>query len=114
MTQLEWARKGVLTPVVEAMAKKEQLGSDVILQGLAEGSIVIPANPNHSNLSPCGIGKELRTKVNANIGTSPDCAELEAELEKLRVLTDSGADTVMDLGSGFAGVPSLPEPCRRA
>lgn len=97
MTQLEWAKKGIVTAAMEAVAERERLDPDVILQGLAEGSIVIPANPNHSNLAPCGIGRGLRTKVNANIGTSPDCAELEAEMEKLRVLTDSGADTVMDL-----------------
>jgi phosphomethylpyrimidine synthase len=82
------------------VAEKEGVGTDFIIQGLAEGEIIIPANVNHKNLIPCGIGKGLRTKVNANIGTSSDFCELSMELRKLQTAIDFGADTVMDLSTG--------------
>ncbi|MDN5345444.1 MAG: phosphomethylpyrimidine synthase, partial [Clostridia bacterium] len=64
------------------------------------GRVVIPANKNHTNLEPCGIGRGLRTKVNANLGTSTAYPDLEPELEKLREALDAGADAVMDLSTG--------------
>jgi phosphomethylpyrimidine synthase len=82
------------------VAEKEGVGTDFIIQGLTDGEIVIPANVNHTNLVPCGIGKGLRTKVNANIGTSSDFCELNTELRKLQTAIDFGADTVMDLSTG--------------
>lgn len=100
MTQLELARRGLISPAMERVAIKEVLSPDIIRQGVAEGSIVIPANPLHKNLDPCGIGKGLRTKVNANLGTSADQPQLEVELEKLHALIEAGADTVMDLSTG--------------
>jgi phosphomethylpyrimidine synthase len=100
MTQLELARKGIVSPRMKHVAEKEGLETDVIMQGLAEGEIIIPANVNHTNLIPCGIGKGLRTKVNANIGTSSDFCDLNTELRKLQTAIDFGADTVMDLSTG--------------
>jgi phosphomethylpyrimidine synthase len=100
MTQLELARKGIVSPRMKHVAEKEGLETDVIMQGLAEGEIIIPANVNHTNLNPCGIGKGLRTKVNANIGTSSDFCDLNTELRKLQTAIDFGADTVMDLSTG--------------
>ena len=100
MTQLELARKGIVSPQMEHVAEKEGLETDVIMQGLAEGEIIIPANVNHTNLIPCGIGKGLRTKVNANIGTSSDFCDLNMELRKLQTAIGFGADTVMDLSTG--------------
>jgi phosphomethylpyrimidine synthase len=82
------------------VAEKEGVETDVIMQGLAEGEIIIPANVNHTNLIPCGIGKGLRTKVNANIGTSSDSCDLNTELRKLQTAIGFGADTVMDLSTG--------------
>jgi phosphomethylpyrimidine synthase len=67
---------------------------------IAEGRIVIPSSKLHKNLNPIGIGEGLKIKVNANIGSSPDKADLEYELEKLNVCIDAGADTVMDLSTG--------------
>jgi len=99
MTQVELARKGVVSPQVKHVAKQEGVQSDFVLQGLIEGTIVIPANPNHKNLIPCGIGKGLKTKVNANIGTSSDFCDLDTELRKLQAAIDSGSDTVMDLST---------------
>jgi phosphomethylpyrimidine synthase len=82
------------------VAEKEGVETNFIIQGLAEGEIVIPANVNHINLIPCGIGKGLRTKVNANIGTSSDFCDLNTELRKLQTAINFGADTVMDLSTG--------------
>ena len=100
MTQLELARKGIVSPQIKHVAEEEGVETDVIMQGLAEGKIIIPANVNHTNLIPCGIGKGLRTKVNANIGTSSDFCDLNTELMKLQTAIGFGADTVMDLSTG--------------
>jgi len=100
MTQLELVHSGVVSPQVKHVAEQERVEVGFILQGLIDGTIVIPANPDHANLVPCGIGKGLRTKVNANIGTSPDFCDLDMELEKLEAAIDSGSDTVMDLSTG--------------
>jgi phosphomethylpyrimidine synthase len=100
MTQLELARKGTVSPQIKHVAEKERTETDFIIHGLADGEIIIPANLNHTNLIPCGIGKGLRTKVNANIGTSSDFCNLNTELRKLQTAIDFGADTVMDLSTG--------------
>jgi len=106
MTQLELARKGIVSPQMKHVAEKEGLETDVIMQGLAEGEIIISANVNHTNLIPCGIGKRLRTKVNANIGTSSDFCDLNTELRKLQTAIGFGADTVMDLSTG-GDIPAI-------
>jgi phosphomethylpyrimidine synthase len=100
MTQLELAKKGTVSPQIKHVAEKEGVDTDLIFRGLAEGEIIIPANVNHRNLVPCGIGKGLRTKVNANIGTSSDFSDLNTELMKLQTAMDFGADAVMDLSTG--------------
>jgi phosphomethylpyrimidine synthase len=100
MTQLELARKGTVSPQIKHIAAKEGVETDFIIQGLSDGEIIIPANVNHTNLIPCGIGKGLRTKVNANIGTSSDFCDLNTELRKLQTAINFGADTVMDLSTG--------------
>jgi phosphomethylpyrimidine synthase len=99
-TQLQLARNGIISPQMHSVALAENLPPEIIREGLAEGTIVIPANPNHHNLKPCGIGRGLRTKVNANIGTSSDCIDLETELAKLAIAQEAGADAVMDLSTG--------------
>jgi len=100
MTQLELARKGVISPQMVRVAEGEKVEAELVRCGVAEGTIVIPANIKHTNLVPCGIGKGLKTKVNANIGTSSDFGNIDTELEKLQVTVDSGADAVMDLSTG--------------
>jgi len=100
MTQLELAREGKISPQMSLVAKNEGVEAEVIRRGVAEGTIVIPANINHKNLVPGGIGQGIKTKVNANIGTSSDFGDMDTELEKLKVAADSGADTVMDLSTG--------------
>ena len=100
MTQLIKARAGIITPEMEAAAKREHVSPEVIRQGIAEGTIALPANINHTSLVPCAIGRGLRTKVNANIGTSTDFPDPEAEMAKLQQVVDAGADAVMDLSTG--------------
>ena len=100
MTQLELARKGTVSPQIKHVAEKEGVETDLIIRGLADGEIIIPANVNHTNLIPCGIGRGLRIKINANIGTSSDFCDLNTELRKLQTAIDFGADTVMDLSTG--------------
>ena len=99
MTQLESARKGIVTPQMKTVAEAEGLEAEFIREGVAQGTIVVPANINHTKLVPCGIGRGLSTKVNANIGTSSDFGDVNTEMEKLRVAIDSGADSVMDLST---------------
>ena len=100
MTLVEKAAKGITTPEIERVAEKEGVDAGWIARGLVEGTIVVPHNVNHRLLDPVGIGKGLRTKVNANIGTSPDRANVEEELGKLNAALEAGADTVMDLSIG--------------
>lgn len=100
MTQLELASRGVISPQMALVARSEGVEAEFVRQGVCEGVVVIPANIKHINLNPCGIGHGLKTKVNANIGTSSDLANIDIELEKLRVAIDSGADAVMDLSTG--------------
>jgi len=94
------AKKGEITPEMETVARQEGLPVETICQKLGEGSVVIPANNQRANASPCGIGEGLRVKVNANIGTSEAFPELETERVKLRAALDAGADAVMDLSTG--------------
>ncbi len=100
MTQLELARDGTLSAAMRAVAEEEGLDPEQVRSGVADGSIVIPANINHKGVEPCGIGTGLRTKVNANIGTSSDHGDANTELEKLQAAASAQADTVMDLSTG--------------
>jgi phosphomethylpyrimidine synthase len=100
VTQLELAREGTLSPQMRAVAQKEGIDPETVREMVAEGFVVIPANINHKGVEPCGIGKALRTKVNANIGTSSDYGDVNTELEKLQAAASAQADTVMDLSTG--------------
>jgi phosphomethylpyrimidine synthase len=100
MTQLEQARAGSPTPEMKGVAEKEQVDLVWLAEQVAAGRVVIPANPKHGGLIPCGIGEGLCIKVNANIGTSSDRAILGEELAKLETAVEAGADTVMDLSTG--------------
>ena len=106
MTQLEIAARGNISPQMEKVAEVEGLDAEVLRQRIAKGTVVIPANVRHFNLVPCGVGKGLSTKVNANIGTSSDFGDVDTELAKLRVALDAGADTVMDLSTG-GDIPAI-------
>ena len=100
MTQLEHARAGEITVEMKTVAASEHLEDAALVAAIASGAVVIPANRNHRNLRPVGIGKGLKTKVNANIGTSIDFSGLEDEQRKLQAVLDCGCDAVMDLSTG--------------
>lgn len=106
MTQIEYARKNILTSIMKKISSQESLSGEVFLKRLKEGKIVIPLNHKHKIKKPCAVGLGLKTKINANIGTSPDKDSSSDELEKLAVALKYGADTVMDLsvGSDIPGV----------
>ncbi|MDV2989917.1 MAG: phosphomethylpyrimidine synthase ThiC [Dehalogenimonas sp.] len=99
-TQIQKAAQGIITDQVKIVAETENLPVDQIASGLIDGTIVIPANINHLNLKACGIGRGLRTKVNANIGTSSDLVDIDLEMAKLDIAQTVGADAVMDLSTG--------------
>ena len=98
-TQMYYARRGELTKQMSYVAKIEAIGENLLMEEVAKGSIIIPANVNHINLKPMGIGRKLKTKVNANIGNSSLSSDICAELRKLEICLEFGADTVMDLST---------------
>lgn len=100
MTQHKIARNNEISNEMKIVAEKENINVDILRKKIADGKIVIPASILHKNLDPIGIGENLKIKVNANIGSSPDKADVNYELEKLRVCLESKTDTVMDLSTG--------------
>jgi len=100
MTQLEMARNNEISTEMELVAEKENISAKELMKKIADGKVVIPASKLHKNLNPIGIGEGLKIKVNANIGSSPDKADLDYELEKLEACIDAKADAVMDLSTG--------------
>ncbi len=99
MTQIEAARKGVITAEMKEVAAHEKVTPGYIMKMIAEGKVVIPNNVNRK-ARLVGIGMGLRTKVNASIGTSSDIIDVKAEVEKARAAESSGADTLMELSVG--------------
>jgi phosphomethylpyrimidine synthase len=99
-TQIELARKGIVTPQMKTVALDEQLEPEYIRRMVAEGKVVIPWNTVRKPLKIAGIGKGLRTKVNASIGTSSDIVDYQAEVRKALAAQESGADTLMELSVG--------------
>jgi phosphomethylpyrimidine synthase len=85
---------------VQRVAKEEGVAPAFIEKGVADGSIVILKNKAHEWCRPVGVGRGLKTKVNVNLGTSPDRVDYDMELEKVRLSMELGADTVMDLSTG--------------
>ena len=100
MTQREEARKGNLTAALKKVTEEEELPPQTLVALVSQGKVVIPYNPNHSPLHPVGIGQNLRTKINVNIGTSIDYPHIEDELRKVRISLEYGTDTIMDLSTG--------------
>jgi thiamine biosynthesis protein thiC len=99
-TQMHYAKKGVITPEMNYVAQTEMLDPELIRSEVAAGKMIIPANIHHENLLPMAIGREAKTKINANIGNSSLSSDIDAELEKLQICLKYGADTVMDLSTG--------------
>ena len=101
-TQLKNARAGTITEAMRQVAASEAVAPEVVRDEIAAGRLVIPANTAHlqDNLRPVGIGRALRTKVNANIGTSSVRCAVEAEIRKMEAALAVGADAIMDLSTG--------------
>ena len=98
-TQMEAAKKGIITEEMKVVAKKEQFSEEKLRDLVAYGRIAIPANSNHKSLSPEGIGEGLRTKINVNLGVSGDCIDHTQEMQKVKMAIDLGAEAIMDLSN---------------
>ncbi|NJD77406.1 MAG: phosphomethylpyrimidine synthase ThiC [Candidatus Methanoperedens sp.] len=98
-TLMEKAHAGVVTSEIKRVAASEEVNAETVRKLLADGFLVIPKNIN-SKSEPIGIGKLMRTKINANVGTSRDNVDIETEVEKARTAEKYGADTIMDLSTG--------------
>jgi phosphomethylpyrimidine synthase len=100
MTQMKAARAGRITPEMKIVAGREGVAAEIIRDSISRGEVVIPLNKNHKGVEPVGIGKGLRIKVNANLGTSTDYADTSKEIAKAKIAREAGADTLMDLSTG--------------
>ncbi len=98
-TQMDAARKGIITPEMEIAAAKEDMKVDTLMGLMAKGQVIIPANKRHGALSPTAIGSMLKTKINVNLGISRDCKDMDVELEKVNSAVKMGAESIMDLSS---------------
>lgn len=98
-TQMEAAKKGIITPEMEIVAAKEDMNIQELIELMAKGQVVIPANIHHQSLSPEGIGKGLKTKINVNLGISGDMKDYEMEMNKVKMAIDFGAEAIMDLSN---------------
>ena len=98
-TQMDAARKGILTPEIETVAKKEHMPVEKLMQLVAEGKVAICANKKHTCLDPEGVGSMLRTKINVNLGVSRDCKDYDIEMQKVMSAVNLGAEAIMDLSS---------------
>ncbi|BEG57817.1 phosphomethylpyrimidine synthase ThiC [Helicobacter sp. NHP21005] len=99
-TQLHYAKKGIITEEMAYIANVEEISPELVRKEVARGRLIIPANIQHRNLEPMGIGIALKTKINANIGSSAIVHSAQGEVEKLQIAIKYGADTVMDLSTG--------------
>ena len=98
-TQMDAAKKGIVTKEMKIVAEKEQMDIEKLMGLLAEGKLVIPANKNHKNLDPEGVGQGLKTKINVNLGISKDCNSFENEIRKVKKAIELKAEAIMDLSS---------------
>ncbi|MDR1101599.1 MAG: phosphomethylpyrimidine synthase ThiC [Clostridiales bacterium] len=99
MTQMEAARKGLLTDALREVARKESIPPEELERAVARGAVVIPANIHHRSLQPEGVGEGLRTKINVNLGVSGDCYDYSTEFEKVDLALKFGAEAIMDLSN---------------
>ena len=98
-TQMEAAKKGIITPEMEIVAKKEYIEPEQLRELVAKGEVAIPCNINHKSISPEGIGSRMRTKINVNLGISGDVKNYDIEMEKVDMAIKFGAEAIMDLSN---------------
>lgn len=111
-TQMEAARKGIITPEMEKAASFENIPAEKLREQVAKGVAVIPANPLHKGLVPHAIGRNLKTKINVNLGVSRDCKDYDVEMEKVLAAVNLGAEAIMDLSSHGNTQPFRQKLCR--
>lgn len=98
-TQMDAARKGMITKEMEIAAKKEQMEAKELMKLMAKGQVIIPCNKLHTSIDPNAIGSMLKTKINVNLGISRDCKDMDVEIEKVNNAVRMGAESIMDLSS---------------
>lgn len=98
-TQMDAAKKGIITKEIDIVAKKEGMEVEALRELVAKGRVAIPANKNHKSLNPEGVGEGLKTKINVNLGISKDCKSFEVEMEKVKTALEMKAEAIMDLSS---------------
>lgn len=99
-TQMEYAREGKITDKMKTAAREASISPEILMDKIAQGTAIICHNNLHLNGRPLAVGEGIRTRVNANIGTSKDDTSIDNELEKVRVAVNAGADSIMDLSTG--------------
>ena len=108
-TQMDAARKGMITEEMKIVAGKEHMEEETLRRLVAEGKVAICANKNHTCLSPEGVGSMLRTKINVNLGVSRDVKNYDVEMEKVMSAVNMGAEAIMDLSSHGDTQPLPPQ-----
>ena len=98
-TQMDAARRGIVTPELKKVAEKEYMAVEDLMPLVASGKVAIPANKLHTSIDPEGIGSMLRTKINVNLGVSKDCKDYDVEMQKVLSAVNMGAEAIMDLSS---------------
>jgi phosphomethylpyrimidine synthase len=98
-TQMNAARKGILTPQMKHILSTESISQEQLLERVAAGRITVPANKRHTSLAGGGVGEGLTTKINVNLGVSEDCCNIDMELKKVQAAVDMKADAIMDLST---------------
>lgn len=98
-TQMDAAKKGIITKEMEIVAKKENMDVNILRELISKGKVAIPANKNHKSLNPEGVGENLKTKINVNLGISKDCCDIDEEMKKVNLALDMKAEAIMDLSS---------------
>ena len=98
-TQMEAAKKGIITPEMKIVAEKEHMDAEKLRGLVATGEVAIPCNINHKSISPEGIGKDMRTKINVNLGISGDKNDYDMEMDKVDMAIKFGAEAIMDLSN---------------
>jgi len=96
-TQMDAAKKGIITPEMKRVAQKENIDPEVLRERVARGSVAIPCNKNHKCIDPEGVGEGLKTKINVNLGISKDCTDYSIEMEKVNMAVKMKAEAIMDL-----------------
>lgn len=98
-TQMEAAKKGIITPEMKIVAEKEYITPEELRELVAKGEVAIPCNVNHKSISPEGIGTRMRTKINVNLGISGDAKNYDVEMQKVELAHKFGAEAIMDLSN---------------